>query len=52
MIELLKLLQKIEERINYLIQIKDFTNWGNLFEFQETCVPDGDPQAERIHRFS
>ncbi len=38
MIELLKLLQKIEERINYLIQIKDFTNWGNLFEFQETCT--------------
>ncbi|RUM44655.1 MAG: acetyl-CoA carboxylase carboxyl transferase subunit alpha/beta, partial [Desulfocapsa sp.] len=38
MIELLKLLQKIEERINYLIQIKDFTNWGNLFDFQETCT--------------
>ncbi len=36
--ELLKGLQKIEERINYLIQIKDFTNWGNLFGFQETCV--------------
>ncbi len=38
MTELLKTLQKIEERINYLIQIKDFTNWGNLFEFQETCT--------------
>ncbi len=36
--ELLKVLQKIEERINYLIQIKDFTNWGNLFGFQETCT--------------
>ncbi len=36
--ELLKALQKIEERINYLIQIKDFTNWGNLFGFQETCT--------------
>lgn len=36
--ELLKALQKIEERINYLIQIKDFTNWGNLFGFQETCA--------------
>jgi acetyl-CoA carboxylase carboxyl transferase subunit alpha/acetyl-CoA carboxylase carboxyl transferase subunit beta len=38
MTELLKILQKIEERINYLIQIKDFTNWGNLFGFQETCT--------------
>ena len=38
MIELLKALQKIEERINYLVQIKDFTNWGNLFGFQETCT--------------
>ena len=38
MTELLKVLQKIEERINYLIQIKDFTNWGNLFSFQETCT--------------
>ncbi|HIQ36975.1 MAG TPA: acetyl-CoA carboxylase carboxyl transferase subunit alpha/beta [Desulfocapsa sulfexigens] len=36
--ELLKALQKIEERINYLIQIKEFTNWGNLFGFQETCT--------------
>jgi acetyl-CoA carboxylase carboxyl transferase subunit alpha/acetyl-CoA carboxylase carboxyl transferase subunit beta len=35
--ELLKKLHKIEERINYLIQVKDFTNWGNLFDFQETC---------------
>ncbi len=36
--ELIKGLQKIEERINYLIQIKDFSNWGNLFGFQETCT--------------
>jgi acetyl-CoA carboxylase carboxyl transferase subunit beta len=36
--ESLKVLQKIEERINYLIQIKDFTNWGNLFGFQDTCT--------------
>lgn len=36
--ELLKRLYKIEERINYLIQVKDFTNWGNLFGFQETCT--------------
>jgi acetyl-CoA carboxylase carboxyl transferase subunit beta len=32
-----KKLQKIEERINYLIQIKDFSNWGNLDGFKETC---------------
>lgn len=38
MIELLKALLKIEERINYLIQIKDFTNWGNLFEFRDSCT--------------
>lgn len=38
MTELLKALQKIEERINYLIQIKDFTNWGNLLGFRETCT--------------
>ncbi len=38
MTELLKALQKIEERINYLIQIKEFTNWGNLLGFKETCT--------------
>jgi acetyl-CoA carboxylase carboxyl transferase subunit beta len=32
-----KKLQKIEERINYLIQLKDFSNWGNLDGFKETC---------------
>ncbi|PIE64145.1 MAG: acetyl-CoA carboxylase carboxyl transferase subunit alpha/beta [Desulfobacterales bacterium] len=32
-----KKLAKIEERINYLIQLKDFTNWGNLDGFRETC---------------
>ncbi len=35
--EQLKKLLKIEERINYLIQIKDFSNWGNLDGFKETC---------------
>lgn len=35
--EQLKQLQKIEERINYLLQIKDYSNWGNLNEFKETC---------------
>ena len=35
--ELLKQLQKIEERINYLLQIKDFTNWGNLDGFKLNC---------------
>ncbi len=32
-----KKLASIEERINYLIQLKDFTNWGNLDGFKETC---------------
>ncbi len=32
-----KTLLKIEERINYLMQIKDFSNWGNLDGFKETC---------------
>ena len=32
-----KQLQKIEERINYLLQIKDFTVWGNLDGFKATC---------------
>ena len=35
--EQLKKLQKIEERINYLIQIKDFSNWGNLDGFKKCC---------------
>lgn len=35
--ELLKKLLKIEERISYLLQIKDFTNWGNLDGFKATC---------------
>lgn len=33
----LKNLLKIEERINYLLQIKDYTNWGNLEGFKTTC---------------
>ncbi|WP_136805768.1 carboxyl transferase domain-containing protein [Desulfosediminicola flagellatus] len=33
----LKKLLKIEERINYLLQIKDYTNWGNLEGFKTTC---------------
>ena len=35
--ELLKQLLKIEERINYLLQIKDFSNWGNLDGFKKNC---------------
>ncbi len=35
--EQLKQLQNIEERINYLIQIKDYSNWGNLEGFKNTC---------------
>jgi acetyl-CoA carboxylase carboxyl transferase subunit beta len=35
--ELFKQLLKIEERINYLLQIKDFSNWGNLDGFKITC---------------
>lgn len=35
--EQLKQLQKIEERINYLIQIKDYSNWGNLEGFKANC---------------
>jgi len=34
---LLKQLLKIEERINYLLQIKDYSNWGNLDGFKQTC---------------
>lgn len=35
--EQLKKLLKIEERINYLLQVKDYTNWGNLEGFKTTC---------------
>ncbi|MEE4313204.1 MAG: acetyl-CoA carboxylase carboxyl transferase subunit alpha/beta, partial [Desulfofustis sp.] len=35
--EQLKQLLKIEERINYLIQIKDYSNWGNLDGFKAGC---------------
>jgi acetyl-CoA carboxylase carboxyl transferase subunit beta len=34
---LLKQLHKIEARINYLAQIKDFSNWGNLDGFKQNC---------------
>ncbi|WP_163337659.1 carboxyl transferase domain-containing protein [Desulfopila sp. IMCC35008] len=33
----LKQLIKIEERINYLLQVKDYANWGNLEGFKATC---------------
>jgi acetyl-CoA carboxylase carboxyl transferase subunit beta len=35
--ELLKQLLKIEERINYLLQVKDFSTWGNLDGFKKNC---------------
>ena len=35
--EQLKQLQKLEERIDYLIQIKDYSNWGNLEGFKANC---------------
>ncbi|MDR3089724.1 MAG: acetyl-CoA carboxylase carboxyl transferase subunit alpha/beta [Desulfobulbaceae bacterium] len=35
--ELLQQLQKIEERISYLLQIKDYSSWGNLDGFKATC---------------
>ncbi len=35
--EQLKQLLKIEERINYLIQVKDYSNWGNLDGFKASC---------------
>jgi acetyl-CoA carboxylase carboxyl transferase subunit beta len=35
--ELFKQLLKIEERINYLLQIKDYSAWGNLDGFKKTC---------------
>ncbi|EKD39567.1 MAG: hypothetical protein ACD_75C00369G0004, partial [uncultured bacterium] len=33
--ELQKQLLKTEERINYLLQIKDYSNWGNLDGFKK-----------------
>jgi acetyl-CoA carboxylase carboxyl transferase subunit beta len=38
MTELLKKLLKIEERINYLLQIKDSSTWGNLEGFKNNCA--------------
>ena len=35
--ELQKQLLKIEERINYLLQVKDYSNWGNLDGFKKNC---------------
>ncbi len=35
--ELHKQLLKIEERINYLLQVKDYSNWGNLDGFKKNC---------------
>jgi acetyl-CoA carboxylase carboxyl transferase subunit beta len=35
--ELFKQLVKIDERINYLLQIKDYSNWGNLDGFKKNC---------------
>ncbi|MCL2346309.1 MAG: acetyl-CoA carboxylase carboxyl transferase subunit alpha/beta, partial [Desulfobulbus sp.] len=35
--ELLQQLHKIEERISYLIQIKDYSAWGNLDGFKAAC---------------
>ena len=35
--ELQKQLLKIEERINYLLQIKDYSNWDNLDGFKKNC---------------
>ena len=35
--EQLKQLQKIDERISYLIQLKDYSNWGNLEKFKASC---------------
>ncbi|MCL2344440.1 MAG: acetyl-CoA carboxylase carboxyl transferase subunit alpha/beta, partial [Desulfobulbus sp.] len=35
--EQLQQLQKIEERISYLLQIKDYSSWGNLDGFKATC---------------
>jgi len=35
--DLFKQLLRIEERINYLLHIKDYINWGNLESFKKTC---------------
>ena len=35
--ELHKQLLKIEERINYLLQVKDYSSWGNLDGFKKNC---------------
>lgn len=35
--ELQKKLHKLDDRISYLLQIKDYTNWGNLDVFKKTC---------------
>lgn len=35
--ELLKQLLKIDERINYLLQVKDYSKWGNLDDFKKIC---------------
>jgi acetyl-CoA carboxylase carboxyl transferase subunit beta len=35
--DLIKQLLKTEERINYLLQIKDHSNWGNLDGFKKNC---------------
>ncbi|MBT8330003.1 MAG: acetyl-CoA carboxylase carboxyl transferase subunit alpha/beta, partial [Desulfofustis sp.] len=46
--EQLKQLQNIEERINYLIQLKDYSNWGNLEGFKSTC----DQLKQTVYDFS
>ena len=38
MIELTKRLQKVEQRIGYLIHIKNTDKWGNLAGFQTDCA--------------
>jgi acetyl-CoA carboxylase carboxyl transferase subunit beta len=35
--ELQKQLLKLEERINYLLQVKEYSNWGNLDGFKQNC---------------
>ena len=35
--EQLKQLHHLEERVDYLIQIKDYSNWGNLDGFKSSC---------------
>jgi len=46
--EQLKQLQNIEERINYLIQLKDYSNWGNLDGFKNNC----DQLKKTVYDFS